>query len=362
MPDFKAQMAEYKQQIDAALDVRSLAMVEQTINEFGTQPAEAVKAYSELLNRGGKRIRGVLTMLSYYMHGGTDVNVAIESACAVEMLQAYILMVDDIQDRSETRRGGPAGHIILRNYHHENNLAGDAQHFGESIAMDGFLFGAHSAIDVLADLSISADDRLRAIKNVNKHFISTAHGQTLDIMNEATQATDESLVDQVLIWKTAFYTILNPLQLGGILAGASNDSLDQLKPFALSAGRAFQITDDIIGVFGDDTKTGKASADDIREGKRTILSVKALKETDREDAEFLESMLGNDDITDDQFGRCKQIIQSSGALDYARSEAEIASKKAVAELNILKNSSQNYKSEHLELLEQITVYFTTRQA
>jgi geranylgeranyl diphosphate synthase type I len=327
MGSFEQQLTDYKQKIDS------------------------VRAYCELLGRGGKRIRGILTITGYHMFGGTDDAVALEAAKALEMLQAYILMVDDIQDKSVVRRGGPSAHILLKNIHEQQNLKGDSQHFGESVAMNGFLFGAHSAIDVIADLDVDAEQRLRAIRNVNKYFIATAHGQTLDIFNEATATTDEDLVNNVLIWKTAFYSILNPLQLGAILAGANESDLRGLEAFALAAGRTFQITDDIIGVFGDDDATGKSAMDDIKEGKRTILSVRALKSTNPDDAAFLEHMLGNEQLTVEQFDRCKSIIEQSGALDYAKNEAGKSAEQAIVELDRLRNTNNN---DQIAFLAQLT--------
>lgn len=355
---FVASLSKYKKLIDDDIDAYCETALEQTYESFGEYPSEAVKAYCSILSRGGKRIRGALTMASYEMLGGTNQQVALEAARAIEMLQAYILMVDDIQDRSEVRRGGPTGHIILKNYHESHHLKDDSQHFGESIALNGFLFGAHSAINVLADLDCEAEVKISAIKNVNKHFISTAHGQSMDIFNEVLETVDEADVDKVLLWKTAYYTFMNPLQLGATLAGATKQDLKNLEDYSLSAGRVFQITDDILGVFGEEESSGKSPLDDIKEGKRTLLTVKAIEFAPKADAYFLEQMLGNKQLTNAEFQRCREIIDQSGALGYADRQAKDSVVDALASLEKVKGK---WADEQVTFLAQLVQYLVNRK-
>jgi len=356
--DFLASLSSYKSQIDKDIAAYCEHALAGSHEQFGQYPTEAVKAYCELLNRGGKRIRGALTMVSYEMLGGTNTKVALQAARAIEMLHAYILMVDDIQDRSEIRRGGPTAHIILKNYHEQHYLKDDAQHFGESIAMNGFLFGAHGALNVLTELDCDAERKLAAIKNVNEHFIATAHGQSMDIFNEVLETVEESDVDKVLLWKTAFYTFMNPLQLGAILAGAKEVDLKKLEEYSLSAGRVFQITDDIMGIFSKEETSGKSPLDDIKEGKRTLLTVKAIELAPKADAYFLEQMLGNKQLTQAEFLRCREIIELSGALDYARTQAKNSVVDALASLNREKDS---WGEEQAVFLAQLVQYLIDRK-
>lgn len=355
---FLQTLSQYKSLIDADIESYCDEVISQTHEQFGEYPTEAVKAYCELLRRGGKRIRGALTMTSYHMLGGSDETVALQAARAIEMLHAYILMVDDIQDRSEIRRGGPTAHMILKSYHETHHLQDEAQHFGESITMNGFLFGAHSALNILADLAVEPERRLRAIKNVNQHFIATAHGQSMDIFNEVLETADESAVDKVLLWKTAFYTFMNPLQLGAILAGANEEQLKKLEAYSLSAGRVFQITDDILGIFSDEDKSGKSPLDDIKEGKRTLLTVKALELAPKADAYFLEQMLGNKQLTNTEFHRCREIIEESGALAYARTQAQHSMVDALA---ALEEVNGDWGAEQKEFLQQLVRYLIDRK-
>lgn len=355
---YKQTLADYKKSIEGVIEEFCAQALNETHEQFGEYPLEAVKAYCAILGRGGKRIRGVLTMVAYEMLGGTNKDVALKAALAVEMLHAYILMTDDIQDRSIVRRGGPTAHVMLTDYHSSRSLKNDSEHFGASIAMNGFLFGLHSAINVLSELDVLPKIRLEAIRKVNEHFIVTIHGQSADIFNEVVETVDEKDVDRVMTWKTAYYSFFNPLQLGALLAGAKSEDFEQLKNYSLAAGRAFQITDDILGVFGDQKKLGKSPMDDIREGKRTLLTVKALEFAPKADAYFLDQMLGNKLLTGSQFKQCKEIIATSGALDYARRQAKNSVVDALASLDSVKKS---WNKSSVHFLEQLVRSLPGRQ-
>ncbi len=354
---FVSSLKDYKQIIDLEIDKYCEQALTDTHEQFGEYSQEAVKVFCEILKRGGKRMRGILAINSYRMFGGKNPKVEAKAALAIEMLHAYILMADDIQDRSDTRRNGPTAHVMLADYHKENHLRDDSDHFGTSIAINGFLFGAHSALNILADLDVLPKLRLEAIKNVNNFFISTAHGQTVDIFNEVIEEASEQDVDKVMTWKTAYYSFMNPLQLGAILAGAKRNDLEKLEDYSLSAGRVFQITDDILGVFGKDEVTGKSSLDDIKEGKRTLLTVKAIELAPKADAYYLEQMLGNKKLTANQFKRCKEIIESSGALAYAQRQAK---NSVVDALNSLDKPNKSWGKLELDFLESLVKTLPSR--
>ena len=356
---FSSELLELKKLIDDDISSYCDQVLLETKTSFGEYPTEAVKTYCDLLNRGGKRIRGVLVITAYKMFGGSDMHVALQAARAIEMLHAYILIIDDIQDRSEVRRGGPTAHVQLMQHHATENLSGSSQHFGVSVALNGALFGVHSALNILAVLDVSPEIRLNILQNVNKNFVATAHGQTLDIFNEVLGQVDEKYVDKVLLWKTAHYTFMNPLQLGAMLAGAPQSDLDMLEKYSLSAGRAFQITDDILGVFGDAETSGKGPMDDLKEGKRTLLTVKALELSSETEADFLRQMLGNHNLEKQEFERCKEIIDSSGALEYSKSKA----KEAVADaLSSLENVDNSWENNQVEFLRQLVQHLVDRKS
>lgn len=355
---FKQQLSHHKTLIDTELEIIANQLIADTAEQFGELPKEVVQAYCNVLLNGGKRIRGSLSMSAYELFGGTDEQLIIRAACALEILNTYILIADDIQDRSESRRGGKTAHIQLRDYHVAERLKGDAYHFGEALAINSFLIAEHYASNIIAGLPTTADIRIKALQNVNKCFIVTAHGQTMDLFVEATGTSSLNDVNNILEWKTAYYTFINPLQLGAILAGAPDDAMNVLAEYGLFAGKTFQITDDIIGTFGNEAQTGKSILDDIKEGKRTLLVMHALAKATASDSYFLESCLGNQSLTMHDFERCQKILVDTGALDSAKHEAALSSQKATAVLQ----KQTNWQKEPKQFLVDLVQYLLVREA
>lgn len=354
---FKAKMKQYKALLDADIAAYCKQIEKSTLQNFGAYPRLSIDAYISILIRGGKRIRGSLTMLGFEMSGGQDTAMILQAARAVEMMQAYILIVDDFQDRSETRRGGPSAHKLLADYHRRKRWASDSEHFGESIAINSALAGNHAAQMILANLNADTELRLNTISILNRTMLTTAHGQTSDIMNEVVGEVSEADVDRVLEWKTAHYTILNPLHMGMVLAGADCHSTDAITDYAMHTGRAFQITDDILGTFGQEFESGKSPLDDMREGKRTLLTVYALKHSTNGNKNFLLQMLGNHTLTPEQFNRCKDIIIESGALKHAQ---EAAHHHVQAALTSLETQQNHWDPEGIQFLRGLAHYLLTR--
>lgn len=355
---FAARLGVCKKLIDADIAVYTKKAEQDTLQHYGSTSRLATDAYLSILSRGGKRIRGALTMVGYEMCGGQDQKMIVQAARAVEIMHAYILIIDDIQDRSRTRRGGPTAHVQLASYHRKHRLADDPDHFGLSLALNSALVANHVANLLLADLP-GVDDalRLRALSLMNHTMTITAHGQTNDIVNEVVASVDQRQVDNVLQWKTAHYTFLNPLQMGMILAGADSKKTAAITDYAMSAGRAFQVTDDILGIFGTEFESGKSPLDDIREGKRTVLTVYALEHADSANKNFLIHMLGNQQLTPAEFKRCKDILLDCGALDYAK---EVADKHVQAALTALDASDVGWADEGKQFLRGLVQYLLVR--
>lgn len=356
---FKSKLESYKKQIDTDIASYSKDFEAQSAEQFGENSRRATAAFTELLNRGGKRIRGGLTMLAYEMFGGTDTEVALTAARVIEMLQAYVLIIDDIADRSPSRRGGPSAHILLKEWHKKNRLKDDSQHFGESIATLSALLGSHAATALVSDINVDPEYRVNALRTLNQNLMVTAHGQFNDIFNEVLESDDELSIENVLVWKTAYYTFISPLQFGAELAGVGNGKLETLAEYGLHAGRAFQIGDDIVGTFSKEQESGKSPHDDIREGKRTLLIAYALKKSNKADAHFLRQCLGKQDLTSAEFECAKAIIEDSGALDYAHAEAQ---KSANAASEILTTQTQGWDAQSVEFLRQLVQYLVIRKS
>lgn len=333
---FAQQIGRYKQAIDADIEAYAAHVRRTTQEQYGQHAAAVTSAYLDMLSRGGKRIRGALVMAGYEMCGGTDQTMIVRAATALEMIHAYILIIDDIQDRSTLRRGKPTVHEQLAAYHQAKQLKGDAAHTGVSLALNAALTGAHAAQMLLAGLNVDPELKVKVLGIVNHTMIVTAHGQTTDIMNELVGEVTPADIAHALEWKTAHYTVLNPLCVGMVLAGAGCEDTNAIREYALHTGKAFQITDDIIGVFGSDSETGKSTMDDIREGKRTILTQHALEHASLEDRIILEKCLGDPELTPDNFEKAREIIRGSGALEYAAEEAQQAAQEAISSLQAVR--------------------------
>ena len=319
---FTQQLIDKKSLIDAELKLYVASLSKETLSMFTPDSSVAMSAYEQVLARGGKRIRGALTMVAYEMCGGTDTDMILQAACAIEMTHAYILTLDDIMDKSATRRGGPSAHMIIADYHKKHQLSGDSYHFGEAIAINAATIGFHDAQLKVTNLNVANKSKLQALSLLNSALIVTGHGQINDIFNEVRDDVTEQSVDQVLEWKTAHYTFLNPLQFGMALAGADEKTIHALHDYCMHAGRAFQITDDILGTFASEQEAGKSPMDDVREGKRTVLSVHALQSAPNGDKNFLITMLGNEKLTQSEFNRCKEIFIETGALKVSQDQAK----------------------------------------
>ncbi|MCL2038270.1 polyprenyl synthetase family protein [Candidatus Saccharibacteria bacterium] len=354
MNDLEKTIAAYKPDIDAAVNKFCQETSAQMREDYGPELSQVLDALLQILQRGGKRFRGALAMYSYELFGGFDQKTAAQLGLAVEMLQAYLLVIDDICDRSDLRRGGPSAHKLIEQLHKREKLAGDAAHFGISETIFAGIIGQNLAYDVLSEMDIDGDTRLAAMTFANSIMIKTNIGQIMDVAGEAWLTDNEEQVLATLRQKTAWYSMYMPLQLGAIVAGAGakDDDAKLIKPFALNAGLAFQIYDDIFSTFGDEAKTGKPVKGDIIEGKRTLLVVHALANGSESEAQILSAALGNPNLTDQDFAQVLDILRMTGALDYARQTAAEYATKAAA---VLDEAPAKFAGK-LDLLKKITEY------
>ena len=359
MPDapFTETFVEYKQAIDGDIAAYAAAIRKTTKQEYGDYAALEIDTFLDILARGGKRIRGVLVMVGYEMCGGRNRAMIVQAARAIEMFHAYLLICDDIQDRSPLRRGKPSAHELLAAYHRKHHLKGDPQLAGINLALNAAMAGAHAAQVILANMDADPQLKLNAISITNRTLGITEHGQTYDIMNQLVAEPTEEDLQRTLEWKTAQYSFVNPLHVGMVLAGAGCEATDAITPFARHLGKAFQIVDDLLGIFGTEKELGKSPLDDIREGKGTLLAHYALTHAAPADAAFLRSCLGDAKLTQRAFTRCQKIIEVSGARKYAE---ELAAQETTAALAALEAGKQFWNSSGHTFLEGLTAYVVRR--
>ncbi|MGH3361927.1 MAG: polyprenyl synthetase family protein [Nocardioides sp.] len=263
---------------------------------------------------GGKRFRAAFCYWGYRaVRDDVPDEAALVRACAaLELLHASALVHDDYMDASDTRRGRPATHRTFTDEHAQAGWRGDAGQYGASAAI------------LLGDLLLSwADELLRrcglplpevaaAMDVFDICRSEVIAGQFLDVSVQARGQADVDAAMTVLRYKSAKYSIERPLHIGAALAGGSPESLTELSSFGLPLGEAFQLRDDLLGVFGDAATTGKPAGDDLVEGKRTVLVALALDAADAEGTARLDRMLGTP-LGAGQVAEARRIIDESGA-------------------------------------------------
>ena len=356
---FEAQLSRYRDTLEPHITALCERLEREAGDGFGEFSRQTIEAYTSVLHRGGKRIRGALVLVAYQMCGGRDVQSVMPVATALEMLQAYLLILDDIYDYSDTRRGGPTAHIMMRDLHKKQGWEGDSLHFGEAAAGLAALVGSHTAMAEIAKSDVAPEAKVTILQLVNEALAITGYGQVNDVFNEAIRDASEQTVYNMLTWKTAYYSFINPLQVGAVAAGERPEHLACLKEYGLHMGLAFQISDDILGTFGDESKSGKSTKDDLREGKMTLLVSRALAQATPDQQRALLGYLGDHDLSDADYEACKDIIRETGALDYARSEADRYAHLAIKALGAVPN---DWDAGHVAFLRDMATYVVSRKA
>lgn len=283
---------------------------------------------------GGKRLRALMCYWGWRGAGGAaKAPEIIAAGTALEFFQAAALIHDDIIDRSDMRRGAPSVHRRFSNEHIASGWSLDPDRFGEAAAiLTGNLCLSYSD-EVLSSAGPNAAFGTPARNVFNRMRTEVMAGQYLDVLEEVAgphkdPASVVARAQAILRYKSAKYSSEHPLVIGGALAGAPKRILNTYSEFALPLGEAFQIRDDVLGVFGEPDTTGKPAGDDLREGKRTVLVGFALNAAPPAEAAVLEAQLGNQNLDPENIETLRGIIVSSGAL--ASTEALITQLGATA--------------------------------
>lgn len=320
----------------------SLAQARARLAHVGPETTDVVDAAASLV-AGGKRLRAAFCVAGWSAAGGaapsgTDSPV-VGAGAALELFQAAALVHDDVMDGSHTRRGQPAAHRQFATLHGLRRWIGSAELFGEAAAI---LLGDLLLVTSFRELALGLH-RLpapRARRAQEIYDLMTAEvtlGQYLDMQAQAAPweqdpARDLDRAERVVRSKSARYSVEHPTVLGAAMAGGDERLLDQLGRFGLPVGEAFQLRDDVLGVFGDPAVTGKPAGDDLREGKRTTLLALALAGASRPQRDFLVAVLGRPDLESDDLEAAREILVSTGALRAVEGRIE---ERAAAGLSAL---------------------------
>jgi len=270
---------------------------------------------------GGKRLRPQFLISGWLAAGGSTEHPqwqqAVRAAASLELIQACALLHDDIIDRSETRRGSPSAHRTMAKDHAGMGFDGDADHYGISSALILGDLALAWADDLFAEAALALDAPTEAWRAWREMRTEVLSGQLLDLRTAAAtvdppeQAHDAMRVNR---YKTAAYTVERPLHIGAALAGADGGMIAELRTFGVDVGIAFQLRDDLLGVFGDPSVTGKPAGDDLVEGKKTLLLATARAELPAGLRAELDAGVGTASLPA-QVDRLAQIIAGTRAVE-----------------------------------------------
>jgi geranylgeranyl diphosphate synthase type I len=342
--DFKKELKSYKAKIDKAL-IERLELEKERAKKVNFANKKILDFIIDFCERGGKRIRPLLLIKGYEAVGKKLTQEIIRVSICIELLEAYLLIHDDIIDRDGLRRGGPSFHKMTSKWKKNS-------HFGLSSAIiAGDMLGSLAA-QVIIESKFSEHFKLRALSEFIDAELCCFHGELYDVILEQEEATEEDFFRMVDL-KTSSYTTKAPLVIGAILGGGKEKEIETLREYGRLLGRAFQIVDDILGTFGDKKITGKPTASDIKQGKKTLLLLYALQKATPKDIAFLHNSVGNRRLKKQDLQRVKEIFIRTGALDYARKKISQYTEKAKEILNF-------FPSEKVTFLSQLADFIRDR--
>ncbi|WP_249350885.1 polyprenyl synthetase family protein [Microbispora sp. H10836] len=292
--------------------------------------AEGYRLLREFVVEGGKRVRPLLCYWGWRGAGGEEPHEdrAVVTGAALELYHAGLLIHDDVMDGSELRRGRPTIHRGLARAPRWRG----AETFGRSAAILLGVLAQAWADELLADAT-TGDVRGRAARELfNRMRTEVVTGQYLDILAHARADADVEQALTVIRYKTARYTVERPLQIGGALAGAPPALLEAYSRFGLPLGEAFQLRDDVLGVFGDPAVTGKPVLDDLREGKRTVLIAHAYARARGPERDLLRTWHGDPGLDERRAAELRRVIVDTGALDEVEALIALRAGQAIEAL------------------------------
>lgn len=344
---------QYKDAINTALE-RLFAGFSGRFTVGLSKPSQvALERLREYSLRPGKRIRGSLGAAAYDEAKGTRLDEnGIQLGVVLELMQNYLLIVDDVMDKSATRRGLPTVHELYSADPESSDL-----HEAQMMAVNVGEVAQHMANLVLADIAAPAELIQKTLHTLHTNILVTGFGQIDDLYQQLGREVSEADIMTKYRSKSSYYTFINPLQCGFTLAGKGGKAtLDACVSFGLPAGVAFQLHDDELGLFGDTKTLGKPNLDDIREGKYTLLVQYALEHASAETTMELRAILGKADAAETDLRTVRRIMTDCGARRYV---GEAAERQADAALAVL-SSDTPWSPSFSELLKGLVEFSIKR--
>ncbi|MDQ3477526.1 MAG: polyprenyl synthetase family protein [Actinomycetota bacterium] len=335
------------------------------------------EAICDLVLQGGKRLRpaftywgwrGALDAVSYdgspaqEAAAERDDDTVVRAAASLELVQAGALIHDDVMDRASTRRGQPALHVRFAELHAENRWAGTAAGFGQGVAIIAGDIALTWAQEMLRTAGLDQAALARVAPAYDAMRIEVMAGQYLDLRGQvdSRRPEEEALAAawRTARYKAASYTVQRPLHIGALVGGPhapDGPLLMTYTDYGFALGEAFQLRDDVLGVFGNPDQTGKPAGDDLREGKQTLLVILARRRASVNARDLFQRLIGRADLSGLDIDQLRMVIEGSGAL--AEVEGLIA-KRVETALTALAQGPIG--GEPREMLEQLATTLTAR--
>lgn len=305
---------------------------------------KALEMIADFTLCAGKRIRPALVYYGYLSAGKKDNPKIVEASLCMELTHTFLLIHDDIIDKDRIRHGVPTIHERYKKLGKRWTSVPDSEHFGNSMAILAGDMAAAMANEIIFNASFSPEIILKALDKLQKIVYTILPGEMLDVVLGIRGEATEKEVLQMYEGKTASYSFEGPLHLGAVLAGIDDkEILKDYTKYAMSVGKAFQIRDDIIGIFGEEKKIGKPIGSDVSEGKQTLLVVKAIELGNNAQKKVIKKYLGKKNLSSLELEEFRQIIRQSGSLEYCQNLAEKMANDSFAALSKIDIKSEEAK-------------------
>lgn len=340
-----------------------LASVEKVLKNYyasaGTKAAALHSRYGQMLqvmqelsDAGGKRVRPYVSVLIYEAYGGNDFRSMSHIGAALELLHSALLIHDDIIDRDLKRHGidNISGH-----YHNKLKHAEDAPHFANSMALLAGDLSLSAAYQLIGESGFTSGQKTAVSALLSDAIFHVIGGELIDTDAPLHDASETDPLE-IAALKSAHYSFIMPLMIGAVLADAGDKEIEKLTDLGLRLGMSFQMTDDLLGIFGDEKITGKSALGDIREGKRTWLAQEAFQRAGHEDKEVLDRHYGNKNIKAIDAAHVRQIFKDCGAKAACEALAADYAEEALAFVGTL-----NIGAGSKTMLEDLITSLTDRK-
>lgn len=318
--DAKVYISDYAQRANKFINLFFARKIKEVKNlgsgKAVTYAIDMLKRYQKF-SMGGKKLRGSWIQLGYEIAGGNKKEVLAASTC-IEIIHSFLLMHDDIQDKDDVRRSAPTIHKQYETKGKRLKFQKDNLHYGISMGINMGDLGSNIGFEVLLSSKHDPQAKIKAVRYLSRLLQRVAFGQGMDVTFEQQGQVTQNNVLDIHLHKTSIYTVGGPLKIGAYLGGAKLEVVKAMEKFGEPVGIAFQLRDDELGLFSDEHVLGKPIGSDIKEGKNTILRIKAIENASPSDKKFLRYAYGNRNLKRSGVKKVQQITVKTGAFEYSQ--------------------------------------------